>query len=404
METNESIVIASQVVSENGQLALGDIPLDLGLAQLLNSAEDQVVLSDGKVVKLTGTDDDILAVAMDYNLRSRHAVINAYMGGVNLARLRNNLVDTCGYSVKQFYEKVTALTGYSRGPLEKRIKMAEAYSKEQMQLLAEAGATQATALLLLKASPEKREEVLDEAREGLQLNNQVVSEILGVDDEDEDDNDDESSPSGDNKSSSGGGGGGNGGGGGGGSTSTKTAKSVKPKPATEAASDAVIDVEGSFTNYTDVVQDVKDYSPQNISIEQRFRNVIAAVEDSRTKHELSTVRGEAVRCAMANVLAGVYGIQIPTEVETKNEPEWFKALREKLPINKKTGGFKSLYVMAFIDGHLAVVNKEEAAPIAYEGLLKTMKKEEVDALYDLWSEGFAQGKERLAQQGQALDF
>ena len=255
------------------------------------------------------------------------------------------------------------------------------------------------ALLLLKASPEKREEVLSEAQEGLTLNNAVVAELLGTDEDDDEDDETETASAKSKKSSGGGGGGG------GTSTHTKTAKSVKSNPAPEAASNAVVDVQGSFTNYTDVVQDVKDYSPQNISIEQRFSDVIAAIESSRTKYKLSTVRGEAVRCAMANVLAGVYGIQVPTEVETKDEPEWFKGLREKLPINKQTGGFKSLYVMAFIDGHLAVINKEETAPFAYEGLLKTMKKEEVDCLYELWAEGFAQGKQKIAaEKAQNADF
>ena len=377
METNS--IVASQVVNESGQLALGDIPLDLGLSQLLESTEDQVVLSDGQVIKLTGSDDDILAVTMDYNFRSRHAVINAYMGGINLSRLRTYLVDICGYSAKEFYQKVTALTGYSRGSLEKRIKMAEGYSKEQMKLLAEAGATQATVLLLLKASPEKREEVLSEAEEGLTLNNAVVAELLGTD---EDDDETEKAPAKSKESS--------GGGGGGASAPTKTAKSVEAGFAT----DTIIDVEGSSTRYADLITDTKDYIHQNIPLEQRFNQVIAAIEESRTKHKLSTVRGEAVRCAMTSVLAGVYGIEIPTEIETENEPKWFKALRDKLPINSKTKEFKTLFVMAFIDGHLGFINGEKEPPAAYEDLLETKKKEDVDCLYELWAEGFAQGKQK----------
>lgn len=379
MEINS--IVASQVVNESGELVLGDIPLDLGLSQLLESTEDQVVLSDGQVIKLTGSDDDILAVTMDYNFRSRHAVINAYIAGTNLLRLRNNLVDVCGYSVKEFYQKITALTGYSRGPLEKRIKMAEGYSKEQMQLLAESGATQATALLLLKSSPEKREEVFSEAQEGLRLNNTVVAELLDTDeDDDEADDEAEKVPPKSQKSS----------GSDGASAPSETAKSVEAKPAT----DTVIDVEGSFTSYSDLITDTKDYTHQDTPLEQRFNQVIAAIEDSRTKHKLNTVRGEAVRCAMANVLAGVYAIEIPTEIETENEPKWFKALRDKLPINSKTKEFKALFVMAFIDGHLSVINGEKEPPAAYEDLLKTMKKEDVDCLYELWAEGFAQGKQK----------
>ena len=85
MEPSESIVISSQVVSEAGDLALDldALPLDLGLSQLLNTDDKHVVLSDGKVVKLTGTDDDILAVTRDFNFRSRHMIINAYMSGKN---------------------------------------------------------------------------------------------------------------------------------------------------------------------------------------------------------------------------------------------------------------------------------------------------------------------------------
>ena len=379
MEINS--IVASQVVNESGELVLGDIPLDLGLSQLLESTDAQVVLSDGQVIKLTGSDDDILAVTMDYNFRSRHAVINAYMGGINLSRLRTYLVDICGYSAKEFYQKVTALTGYSRGSLEKRIKMAEGYSKEQMQLLAESGATQATALLLLKASPEKREEVFSEAQEGLRLNHTVVAELLGTDeDDDEADDEAEKVPPKSQKSS----------GSDGASAPSETAKSVEAKPAT----DTVIDVEGSFTSYSDLITDTKDYTHQDTPLEQRFNQVIAAIEDSRTKHKLNTVRGEAVRCAMANVLAGVYAIEIPTEIETENEPKWFKVLRDKLPINSKTKEFKALFVMAFIDGHLSVINGEKEPPAAYEDLLETKKKEDVDCLYELWAEGFAQGKQK----------
>lgn len=408
MEPSESIVISSQVVSDGGDLALNldALPLDLGLSQLLNTDDKHVVLSDGQVVKLTGTDDDILAVTRDFNFRSRHMVINAYASGVNLLRLRDYLVNTCGYSQKQFWEKVTALTEYSKGPLEKRIKMAEGYTQEQMQRLAVAGLTQTTAVLLLKASPEKREEVLAEAEQGIQLSKAVVNEIIGEpegDDEDEDEDEadsedeDKKAPAKSKKGSSGGGGGG-------GSrsaantqatssASTKTGKSVEMQPAT----DVTIDVAGSFTNYADLITDVKDFTPQSVTLEQRFNNLVRAIETARTKHELSTVRGLAVRGVTTDFLTAVFGIEVPPEIETEGEPEWVKALRDKLPksVNKQ---FKPIYVMAFVDGHLGAINGEKAAPTAYEGLIKgkTLKREGVDCLYELWAEGFAQGKQRLA--------
>ena len=333
------------------------------------------------------------------------------MSGKNLLRLRDYLVNTCGYSMKQFWEKVTALTEYSKGPLEKRIKMAEGYTQEQMERLALAGLTQTTAVFLLKASPEKREEVFAEAEQGLELSKAVVSEIVGEpegDDEDEDEDEgdsedeDKKAPAKSKKGSSGGGGGG-------GSrsaaantqatssASTKTGKSVEAQPAQQSATDVTIDVAGSFTNYADLITDVKDFTPQSVTLEQRFNNLVSAIESARTKHELSTVRGLAVRGVTTNFLTAIFGIEVPPEIETEGEPEWVKALRDKLPksVNKQ---FKPIYVMAFVDGHLGAINGEKAAPTAYEGLIKgkTLKREGVDCLYELWAEGFAQGKQRLA--------
>lgn len=394
---DENSVIASQVVSPDGYLALGDIPLDLGLSKLLNTDDKHVVLSDGSIVALTGTDDDIICVTQDFNFRSRHMIINAYASGVNLLRLREYLINTCGYSPKQFREKVTALTNYSWALLDQRMKIAASYSREQMEVLAEAGATQTTALFLLKASPEKREEVLSEAREGLSLSKEVVGEILGTnnedDDEDEGDDEDDDIPakplkragSVSTQSSS--------------STPSKTAKSVESKLAQQSATNITMDVAGSFTNYANLVTDVKDFTPQNIALEQRFNNLIAEIEAARTKHELSTVRGLAIRGVMTNMLSAVYGIEKPPEIESDNEPEWVKALREKLPKNVNRQ-FKSLFIMAFVDGHLGAINGEKQAPTAYEGLIKgkTLKREGVDALYELWAEGYAQGKLALEAQ------
>ena len=391
------IVTSHQVLTEDGSLIIGNLPLDLGLSKLLNSSDSEVVMADGTVITLTGEDNDFLAVTDDFNFRDRQILANVYCSGTNLLRLRDFMTKTYDYSEKDFWDRATKLTKYKRTSLDNRMKIAAGYSKEEMKLLMESGATQSGALRMLRAAPEKRAEVLQEAREGLQVNKAVLDEMLGKDEDFEDEDTDTSDTDTEAKEET--------------ETSlfdskkpstakaansastnaalpNKTAKSVKPVLPDKSASNAIVDVQGSFRSYTEST-DTKDYTPQYIALEQRFNLVAAEIEIARTKYELTTVRGLAVRCAMTMVQAAIYGITLPSKVEAKNEPEWVKEMRDLLP-EKQNREFSSKFLMPFVEGHLDAMKGETTAPFAYDLLKKSMSEKAVSCLYEFWQRGFAQ--------------
>lgn len=371
METTQSIVHSSQVIDEAGSLTFGEtLPFDMGVSQLVNAGKDTIILADGRLVKLTGTDEDIQLIAADRNMRLKQTLIHLYLSGLNLAKVRDYFIDAYG-SPKEFWQKMFDLTGYSRSKLESEIRISQGFTLQEIESLADVGATQSVAIRLLKSAPSVRSEAVEEARQGKSITNALVDELTGEDDENEDavgDNDDDEPVNG-NKGSSG-------------------SQSVAVEDA-----DQVIDVEGSFTDYKDLVQDAKDYSPSSKSADERLQSLVASIYKIRAKHEITTVRGESLRTGTAILLAGFYGITLPEEEEQKNEPDWVKAARNKLP---KTIGrrFTPLYLMAFVDGHLAFINGETDAPTIYEDLYpKTLKKKEsVEAMYDVWAVGYGLAK------------
>ena len=369
METTQSIVYASQVIDEAGNLTLGTLPLDLGVSQLANAGKDTIILANGQLITLTGDDNDFRLLVADRNIRLRQTLFHLYLGGLNLERMRDYFIKAYG-SPKEFWQKMFDLTGYSRSKLEAEIKISQGFTLADIQSLAEVGTTQAIAIRLLKAAPSVKSEAVEEARQGKSITKALVDELTG----EEDDENEDAVGNNDNKLAS--------------SGSSSGSRSVAVEDA-----DKVIDVEGSFTDYKDLVQDAKDYSPSSKSADERLQNLVASIYKIRAKHEITTIRGESLRTGTAIILAEFYGITLPKEEEQTNEPNWVKEARNKLP---KTIGrrFAPLYLMAFVEGHLAFINGETDAPAVYEDLYpKTLKKKEsVEAMYDVWAVGYGLAK------------
>lgn len=381
METtnqNGHIVHASQVINEQGALTLGVLPFDLGMSKLAHAEKNTIILADGRLIKLTGTDEDIQLIAADRGMRVKQTLIHLYLSGLNLATARDYFVEAYG-SQKEFWEKMTKETGFSKAKLENEIKISQGFTQDEIEKLAESGATQSIAVRLLKASSAKKEEVLNEIKEGLTPTNAVIDELLAEDDKNEDKEKEESETTASNSNKA----------------FVKSENKVSGdlgKQIEKPASEACVDVAGSFQSYTNLVKNTGDYTPQYIALEERLNAVLEEVERNRTKHELKTVRGLSLRCGMANVLARYYGITLPSEAEGENEPQWMTELRDKLP-KRQNREFTSNFVMAFVEGHLGAIKSESEVP-NYEALLinKLMSKEAIECLYDIWAVGFAQGK------------
>ena len=379
METTQSIVYASQVIDEAGNLTLGTLSPDMGMSQCANAAKDTIILANGQLVTLTGDDNDFRLLVADRNIRLRLTLLQLYLGGLNLERMRDYFIKAYG-SPKEFWQKMFDLTGYSRSKLEAEIKISQGFTLADIQSLAEVGTTQVIAIRLLKAAPSVKSEAVEEARQGKSITKALVDELTGEEDDAVGNNGNKPASSGSSSSSR--------------SVATSNNKSSSnlQSVAVEDA-DQVIDVKGSFTDYKDLVKDAKDYSPSSKSADERLQNLVVSIYKIRAKHEITTVRGESLRTGMAIILAEFYGITLPEEEEQKNEPNWVKEARNKLP---KTIGrrFTSLYLMAFVDGHLAFINGETDAPAVYEDLYpKTLKKKEsVEAMYDVWAIGYGLAK------------
>lgn len=379
--TNQNRLVNSSqiVVTDNGNLTLGTLPLDLGMSQVAEAGTDTLILSDGQLVRLTGADEDIDAVVQDYSFRLKQTLVHLYLLGRNLITVRDFFQNHYG-TTKEFWTKITKATGFSRAKLEHEIKLAQGFSLEEIQSLSEVGTSQSIAVRLLKAAPTAKSEAIEEARQGKRITNAVVDELTGKDDEKDDAQDDNidhepieviqpSIPFENN----------------GNSTNSQSVKSER--------TEQTIDVQGSFVNYKDLVQDAKDYVPSTKSTEQRLEGLVASIYRIREKHEITTVRGESLRTGMTTVLAEFYGITLPEIEEKENEADWVKDARNKLPKGVKRK-FNPLYLMAFVDGHLAFINGETDAPAVYEKLHPTTfkEKEKLEAMYDLWAVGYGLAK------------
>lgn len=381
METTQAdIVHSSQVVSETGALSFGVLPLDLGMSQLANADKNTIILADGRLVKLTGTDEDIQLIAADRNMRVKQTLIHLYLSGLNLAITRDYFVEAYG-SPKAFWDKMTELTGFSRGKLENEIRISQGFTAEEIESLAEAGVSQSIAVRLLKAAPAAKAEAVQEARQGRRITNAVVDELTGKDEEEEDAQDDniDVEPIGSKEHLNG----------------LQSATTD-----TELDTDQIIDVQGSFVDYKNLVTDGKDYVPSTKTAEERLQGLLASLYRLKDKHEIDTVRGGSLRVGITNeALAEFYGITLPEIEEKKDEPQWVEEARGKLPITSKRK-FNANYLMAYVDGHLAYINGETVAPTSYEKLCLTVYKEKekekieamLEAMYDIWAIGYGLAK------------
>lgn len=378
--TNQNGLVLSQVVTQDGSLTLGTLPLDLGMSQVAGLEKDTIILADGSQVKLTGTEQAIKLVVADRDMRLKQTLVHLYLSGLNMEIARNYFREAYGDD-KKFWEKMTEKTGYSKAKLKNEIKISQGFTQEQIESLTKVGTPQSVAIRLLTASPAAKSEAVEEARQGKRVTNAVVDELTGKDEEESDAQDDNiddelitvmqpSIPFENNGNSS------------------------NSQPVNAEPTEQTIDVQGSFVNYKDLVQDVKDYAPSTKSTEERLQGLVASIYRIRKKHELATIRGESLNCGAAILLAEFYGIVLPEESEKEDEPSWVKDARNKLS-NKKLGRkFIPLYIMAFVDGHLAFLNGETDAPDIYETLYpaKFKEKEKVEAMYDLWAVGYGLAK------------
>lgn len=374
-EQNSSVSLtltSNQILGESQALVFGNLPLDCGLSKLDEADNSSVILSDGRVVKLTGTHEDIVLVSQDRGMRVKQTLAHLYLNGRNLAVTRDTFISQYG-NTNEFWKTLTALTGFSRAKLENEIKIAENFTADEISLLVDAGASQTIAVKLLKNSSLKKE-ALEEAKEGKLLTHSVVQELseqVGADIEDDADTNVVAEP-------------------------TKTSKLVSDLQTGESASSTpqVIGIPATpSVAYSQLVTDTKDFvAAQNTSAE-RLENLLNAVWTARNKHDLSTVRGEAIRTATCQILAGFFGITLPNEHENEDEPKWIKEMRDKLPKTQRRR-ISAIFLMAYTEGHLGFIQGDSNPPQAYEGLFtaKRMTRDSVDALYELWAIGYAQAK------------
>lgn len=377
--TQTNIVHSSQVVSETGALSLGVLPLDLGMSQLVNADKNTVILADGRLVKLTGTDEDIQLIAADRNMRVKQTLIHLYLSGLNLAITRDYFVEAYG-SPKAFWDKMTELTGFSRGKLENEIRISQGFTAEEIKTLAEAGATQSTAVRLLKASPAKKEEVVAQAEQGRLITPAVASEIMEMNEENGNSEDEHQVQV------------------------NLTEKEFLAKYGSEiplvelieekvsvnngqVAPQACVDIPATVS-YEEIVTE-ENYVSNIKLLEQRLQGLLNAIEIGRNKS--FTVRGQAHREEQAIVLAEFYNIKLPNLRPEEGEPNWIAEARKLLPkgVAQK---FTSLYLMALVDGYLGYIRNQPNKPQIYEVFPKYLKKDSEKACHDIFDVGFAQAK------------
>jgi len=365
--TNQNeLVHLSQALTESGSLALGALPLDLGMSQLSAMEKDTIVLADGRLIKLAGGDDDIAILAADRNMRVKQTLIHLYLSGTNLATTRDYFAEAYGSS-KEFWDKLTKLTGFSKAKLENEIRISQGFSKKEIESLAEAGATQSTVIRLLKASPTVKEEVIAQAEQGRVITSAVASEIMEWNEEEEDEDDEDNV---DREPLQ--------------NASNQTGDSTGNKSKVE---NTCVDI--SATVSCEEVLTEEDYTSTVKLLEERLQGLLNAIEAGRNRS--FAIRGQSIREEQAIVLATFYNIKLPSTRAEKDEPHWITEARELLPkgVAKE---FRPLYIMALVDGYLGYIRSEPSKPAIYQSFIKYLKEDSRKACHNLFDVGFAQAK------------
>jgi len=371
--TNQNgLVNSSQIVAENGSLTLGTLPIDLGMSQLANANKNTIILADGRVVKLTGTEDDLRYLAEDRSIRVKQTLIHLYLSGLNLANTRDYFTKEYG-SAKEFWQKMTDLTNYSKAKLENEIKISQGFTAEEIQSLAEAGATQSTAIRLLKASPAKKEEVIAQAQQGRLITSAVASEIIEMNDEDEEDIGSNSQVGNTLFQST--------------QNESTDDKKNNSENINQGTTQNCVDVPATVS-YEEIVTE-ENYVSNVKLLEQRLQSLLNAIEAGRNKS--FAIRGQSIREEQAVVLAEFYNIKLPNLRPEESEPNWIAEARNLLPkgVAKK---FTPLYVMALVDGYLGYIRNQPNKPKIYEVFPKYLSKDAEKACHDIFDVGFAQAK------------
>ena len=362
METTQSIVHASQVIDEAGNLTLGALPLDMGMSQLVNAGKDTIILADGRLVKITGTHEDIELVVADRNIRVKLTLCNLYLLGLNLVVIRNLFMEQYG-SLKEFWEVTTRLTGYSKAKLENEIKISQGFTLQEIEALSDAGATQSVTIRLLKASPAKKEEVIAQAEQGRLITNAVVTEIIETNEEDDDIVSDKEFQA----------------------QATAIEEEISTKYG-KVIPQNYVEVPATVT-YEEIA--TEDYASSIKLLEQRLQGLLNAIEVGRNKS--FAIRGQSIREEQAIVLAEFYNIRLPIREPQENEPVWMTEARKLLPkgVAQK---FTPLYIMALVDGYLGYIRNQEDKPKIYEVFPKYLSKDAGEACNNIFDVGFAQAK------------
>jgi len=367
--TNQNELVHSPVFDEQGALTFGTFPLDLGMSQLVNADKDTIILADGRLVKLAGGDDDIAILAADRNMRVKQTLIHLYLSGLNLATTRDYFAEAYGSS-KEFWDKLTKLTGFSKTKLENEIKISQGFSRKEIESLAEAGATQSTVIRLLKASPAVKEEVIAQAEQGRVITSAVANEIMEWNEEEEDDEDDEDreplTPTQ--------------------NASNQTGDLTANKQQVE---NTCVDISATTVVSCEEVITEENYASSVKLLEKRLQGLLNAIEAGRNRS--FAIRGQSIREEQAIVLATFYNIKLPSARAEKGEPHWVAEAREMLPkgVAKE---FRALYVMALVDGYLGYIRNEPSKPAIYETFTKYLKEDSRKACHNLFDVGFTQAK------------
>ena len=364
METTQSsIVHSSQVIDEAGSLTFGEtLPFDMGMSQLSEAGKDTIILADGRLIKLTGTDEDIQLIAADRNMRLKQTLIHLYLSGLNLVKVRDYFIDAYG-SPKEFWQKMFDLTGYSRSKLESEIRISQGFTLQEIESLADVGATQSVAIRLLKASPAKKEEVIAQAEQGRLITNAVVTEIIETNEEDDDIVSNKEYQS----------------------QVTAIEEEISTKYG-KVIPQNYVEVPATVT-YEEIA--TEDYASSIKLLEQRLQSLLNAIEVGRNKS--FAIRGQSIREEQAIVLAEFYNIKLPIREPQENEPVWVTEARKLLPkgVAQK---FTPLYIMALVDGYLGYIRNQEGKPKIYEVFPKYLSKDAGEACNNIFDVGFAQAK------------
>ena len=371
-DTNTNIVQFPVNHFQNEIATITAIPLDAGMSSLAFSNEDQIILADGSIRTLTGTDEDLAYLAYDRGVRLKQTLFHVKISGLNMQRARDFYIKTYDDGEKLFWETMTKLTGFSKKKLADEIRISEAYSDEEINLLQEQKVT-TTVALKFASKPAARKELLqiaaERAEEGTTLSNKMAMDLL-----------EEESGAKDK------------------ATESKQAEKPnnEPLPLPELSVPPILEPE---------IKEEAALIPQKLSepqainaIESSIENVLSVVNLTRFAYEISTVRGEVSRKNGAWILAAHYGIPVPSELPPEGEEEvWLQDLRAMLPEDSKNKlKIGPLYFIAFVEGWIAFLQGEKSAPKDYESLLtqNRVKDSGLKAIYRFWNAGRKMAKER----------